>query len=182
MGITTALHSSFATDLSIHSNNIISESAAKTVIEDNGYIFLFSDGLTIYLTNEAHLGYNMICNKDGLEYNVLVDANTGELLFTNLLTLTDNVLVETGNDVFGVSQTFHVNEIADVTQNGNNLYTIDDFTRNIKYHDLKGSSDHNIWPGDNIIKATNIWTAEEISAIVSMEKFYYYYYNVLGRK
>jgi len=182
MGITTALHSSFATDLSIHSNNIISESAAKTVIEDNGYIFLFSDGLTIYLTNEAHLGYNMICNKDGLEYNVLVDANTGKILFTNLLTLTDNVLVETGNDVFGVSQTFHVNEIADVTQNGNNLYTIDDFTRNIKYHDLKGSSDRSIWPGDNIIKNTNIWTAEEISAIVSMEKVYDYYYNVLGRK
>ncbi len=134
------------------------------------------------MDNEAHLAHNVICEKDGLGYNVLVNANTGEIMFVNLLTLADNVLVETGNDVFGNPQTFHVNEIVNNTNNGNNQYTIDDYSRNIKYHDLNGSADHNIWPGPNIFKNTNSCTAEEISAIVSMEKVYDYYYNALGRE
>lgn len=179
-GITTALHSSFATDLHIDLENVISESDARAVIEDNAYSFLSSEGLVIYLTNEIHLTYNVKCKKDGLEYNILVDANTGEIVFVNLLTRGENVLVETGNDVFGVSQTFHVNEITNTS--GDKFYTIDDYTRNIKYHDLNGNPNHAIWPGPNIIKSSNTWTPEEISAIVSMEKVYDYYETILGRK
>lgn len=181
-GITTALHSSYAADLSIDLNNVISEADIIAIIEGDDYSFVSSDGLVVYTSNKTHLAYNEICQKDELWYNVLVDANTGEIVFTNLLTVADNILVETGNDVFGVSQVFHVNEISNNTHYGNNLYTIDDYTRNIKYHDLKGSSSFDVWPGDSIIKYTNTWTAEEISAIVSMEKVYDYYYNVLGRK
>lgn len=179
-GITTALHSSFATDMYIDMENVISEADAKIVVENNGYNYLCSEGLVVYLANETHLTYNMKCNNEGLTYNVLIDANTGEIVFVNLLSMSENVIVETGNDVFGVNQTFHVNETTDTA--GNKSYTIDDYTRNIKYHDLNGSPNHAIWPGLNIVKSTNTWTPEEISAIVSMEKVYDYYEFILGRK
>lgn len=181
-GVTTALHSSFVTDIDIDLENVISESDARAVVEENAYSFIAFEGLVVYVANDVHLAYNVNCRQDLLEYNVLVDANTGEIVFTNLLTQDEETLVETGKDVFGVSHSFQVNVIADILHTGNNLYTIHDFTRNIRYHDLKGSADHGIWPGDSIIKRVNLWTAEEISAIVSMEKVYDYYYSTFGRK
>ena len=181
-GVTTALHSSFVTGIDINLENVISESDARAVVEGNDYSFIAFEGLVVYVANDIHLAYNVNCRQDILEYNVLVDASTGEILFTNLLTQDEGTSVETGKDVFGISHSFQVNVISDILHTGNNLYTIDDFTRNIRYHDLKGSAVHAIWPGSGIVKNVNSWTPEEISAIVSMEKVYDYYYSTLGRK
>lgn len=185
-GNTTTLHSSFIANLDIDTNPTLTESDAKAIIEANGYSFLSSKGLVIYEKQEAHLAYHLECLKEGRGYGVLVDANTGELLFETPLTMSESeiksnsVLIEIGNDIFGNPQTFRVNEM--VNTSGEKTYTLNDPIRNIRYYDLTGYEDSSGWPGKEIAKETNTWTPEEISAVVNMEKVYDYYYTTLGRR
>lgn len=77
-GVTTALHSSFVTGIDINLENVISQSDARAVVEGNDYSFIAFEGLVVYVANDIHLAYNVNCRQDILEYNVLVDASTGE--------------------------------------------------------------------------------------------------------
>lgn len=134
--------------------------------------------MVIYPKNEIYLAYNVNCRLDGSDYNVLVEAHTGEILFENLLSVSE-VVAASGNDEFEVNQDFFVNKLDILSVS---LYTMNDFTKNIHYHDLKGSSDHNDWPGEGIFKTTNIWTTGEVSALVSVNHVYDYYLETLHRK
>ncbi len=181
-GNTKTLHSSFISDLQIEKNDVISETDVKVVIENSRYEYVASEGLVIYDKNGGRLSYNVSCKQDDNVYNVLVDAKTGEILFENLRTLNDSVIRYTGNDEYGVSQTISVNEINNNTMYGKYAYSLDDYVRNIKYHDLNGDPNQSNWPGPAIAKLSNSWTSEEISAVVSMNKVYDYYRNILKRE
>ena len=181
-GNTKSLHSSFIPELEIDVNNVISEAEVKAVIENNNYEYVASEGLVIYEKNGIHLSHNVCCKQNGMNYNVLVDAKTGDILLANLRTLTDNLISFTGKDEYGVTQTISVNEIPNKTNYGDYAYSIDDYVRNVKYHDLKGDGDPSHWPGPAIASLSNSWTSEEISAVVSMNKVFDYWLNTLERE
>ncbi len=176
-GNTTALHSKFIPQLSVDTADIISEADAQTVIEDAGYSFVSSDGLVIYTKDGIKPAYNINCLMDGKYYNLLVDAHTGDILLENLRSVSE-VISASGNDEFGVNQTFSANKFSIFHTT---FYTIDDPVRNLHYHDLAGSHDHSIWPGDPIVKFSNTWTTGEVSAIVSANHVYDYYLETLHR-
>lgn len=182
-GTTTSLHSSLLTDVNVDLENVITESEVKTIIENNGYRIIESKGLVIYSKDDTYLAYNVECQKGSLLYNILVDASNGNILLTNLRTISETI-EQTGDDVFGNPYTFTVNKEEPFWFFEDTKYNINDYKRNIYYYDVEGkdSDDWFALPGRNISKSTNTWSAEEISALVSMEKVYDFYENSFGRR
>ena len=181
-GNTTSLHNGLIPQLSVDTDNIITEADAQSYAENAGYCYVSLEGLVIYTSDETHPAYNINCSKEGLAYNVLVDAYTGDILLENLRSIGE-VISGSGTDEFGVNQTFNVNKKTFGLLGSNlTMYSLFDNTRKIEYHDLKGSSNQADWPGDVISKTTNTWTTGEVSAIVSMNHVYDYYSNTLNRK
>lgn len=186
-GNTTSLHSPFISKLKVNTNNILSEAQIKAAIEKEGYSFSYTDGKYIYPNNDDMVVVYKVCgNLEGKGYDIIVDAHTGDIILKleKGAFLTQKV---SGNDALGNPREIDVN----VLYKGDNLiYTLDDLSRNIQFHDVsryigtdfESGISNEILANSHIVKERNEWSPEEISASINVKRVYDFYNEILGRK
>ncbi len=189
-GITSFLHSSYVNDIDTDVTPALSEDAIFGILRDGDYEIIGNDGLYIYVDDMTVLVYNIIAEDDSGIYNILVNADSGEIVLTNPMSAFENAstrsdyavppfIVETGEDLLGIAQTYVVNH----SKNGGiDIYDINDAKRNINLYDASGYEVGGELPEFPIRKAVNSWTPGEISGIVNAGKCYDFYYDMFGRK
>lgn len=188
LGYTSSLQSSFVSDLNISTAPKLSEIEAKQKVMEYGYRDADVEKLYVYMDNSIpKLAWNVYAKgADGSQYNILIDASSGEVLFENLNSLNEfefGSTIGTGISELGNREQFSV--AYRTVGTGTYKFTefkLRDAARNIEVYDFEGSKDNHLDSDKVIVKPSNTWEPDEVSAMANVSKAYDFYLNNFGRK
>ena len=188
LGYTSSLQSSFVSDINISTAPKLSESEAKQKVMEYGYKDAYVEKLYVYMDNSIpKLAWNVYAkDADGSQYNILIDAVGGEVLFENLNSLNEfefGSTIGTGISELGNREQFSV--AYRTVGTGTYKFTefkLRDAARNIEVYDFESSKDNSLDSDKVIVKPNNIWKPDEVSAMANVSKAYDFYLNNFGRK
>lgn len=184
-GKTSSLQSSFVKDINISTTPSISEKEAIEKVNNSGYTVIEGDKLYIYMNNSIpNLAWNIYAiDNNGLSYNILVSASTGEILFKDPNAIGESSFGTTtgsGKSELGTDETFSVLYTKKISHTN---YTLRDVIRNISIYDMQNQSEEDKeLPGTLLTKFENTWEPDEVSAMANVVKAYDFYLNNFGRE
>lgn len=185
-GYISSLQSSFVKDINIITTPELSESETKQKVTEYGYKDAEVEKLYIYMDNSVpKLAWNVYAkDSDGVQYNILIDAADGEVLLENLNSLNEFGSTKgTGTSILGSKEEFSVA----YRTVGAGTYEFTEFklrdsARNIEVYDFEDSEDSSLDSDKVIVKPSNTWEPDEVSAMANVSKAYDFYLNNFGRK
>lgn len=188
LGYTSSLQSSFVSDINISTSPKLSESEAKQKVMEYGYNEAEVEKLYVYMDNSIpKLAWNVYAkDSDGSQYNILIDAAGGEVLFENLNSLNEFEFGSTKGT--GISELGNREQFSVAYRTvGTGTYKFTEFklrdsARNIEVYDFEGSEDGSLDSDKVIVKPSNTWKPDKVSAMANVSKAYDFYLNNLGRK
>lgn len=182
--INTTISTSAKTSYEDINNNILDEYPDASIIDvdEDNRLFILNYYGKLYLVWNKYIGLN------GNIYQILVDANDGQILYKNVSNMSfDEDLTIKQNDLLNNSRTINVlkkdNFIAADT------YNLEDRNRNIIVYDSLGitysnPSDWHKYKETSIPEAytvNTVWSAEDISIMANMEDIYDFYNSKFSR-
>ena len=183
-GYTSALKSSFVSDICINTTPVLEADEAAQILVEYGYEVVQTDKAYIYMDDSVpKLAWNIYAKtSDGMECNILIDAVNGQILLENLSAyeiFDIGTTTGTGMSELSTSETFSVTYFKVLE---NTHFKLVDLNRNIWVYDFEDSEDSTLDAEKLVSKSVNVWNADEVSAMANVNKAYDYYYNNFGRK
>lgn len=183
-GYTSALRSSFVSDININTTPNLSSDEAEQKLIEYGYEEPQFDKLYIYVDDSVpKLAWNIIAKtSEGMNCNVLLDAVDGQILFENLSPyelFAIGTTTGTGVSELGTTETFPVTYVKIF---GNTRFNLVDLSRNIWVYDFESRTGTTLANADLAVNTNNTWDAIEVSAMSNVKKAYDFYFNNFGRK
>lgn len=180
-GKTSSLYSSFVADIQIDTNPSVSAIAAIDILSEQGYSCSEGCDLTVFIDNwEPKLAWSVNAMYENGCYTVLLDAQSGSIVFTNPLSSSETMGKVSASGISWLKSNEEF-EVTYVTAGNITEYMLQDPDRHILIHDAAGA-DPRILIKKPIRNSDNVWTAGEVSAITNVAKAYDFYYNNYGHK
>ena len=126
--------------------------------------------------------FDLLEDENGLnkgEYEVLVSAVNGEIIYVNCTAQYSSNIEVSGNDLNDNEREFTIRENTHWFKDKD--YTLEDKNRNIFIYDAEGNADKTSGKDIYKIYEQDGWTAEQVSAMANMNDVYDFYYNTFDR-
>lgn len=178
----------FPIDSEINTIPVYSRENAIDKLKQEGYKDIVSDYEDLMILNyygKCAIVWEFMCQKSDRwdEYEVLVDARTGDIDYIN--EVSDDLIQRTktkGKDLLGETRSFFVKEKSmnifwDTIEGP--FYFLEDKKRKIGVYDAEGT--HETKGKEIIWNTDNQWSKTEVSAMANMEEVYDFYKEKLNR-